>query len=142
MKTLFLASAIMLSSTSARSADFKLEDIKQIVCDSTVRYEKDSPNDKTTVRGIKIFTPGSRNDVGPRPGAFLLAEYQLRDDAMTVFDNQQFYFKPINDGKLSFEFIASWKSEGVLQLGQNNTASGFINSKDHITELSCALVLK
>ena len=29
----------------------KLEDIKQIVCESTVTYDKDSPNEKTAARG-------------------------------------------------------------------------------------------
>ena len=82
----------------------KLENIKQIVCESTAYYEQDTPSDKTSARGVKIFTPGSRKDVKPRPGAFLLAEFERADGGgLKVFDNQQFYFSPVKGGKLSFD---------------------------------------
>ena len=44
-----------LSLTAMRLLPLKLEDIKQIVCESTVSYDKDSPNEKTAARGVKIF---------------------------------------------------------------------------------------
>jgi hypothetical protein len=121
----------------------KLENIKQIVCESTAYYEQDTPSDKTSARGVKIFTPGSRKDVKPRPGAFLLAEFERADGGgLKVFDNQQFYFSPVKGGKLSFDFIADWKANGELVLGAEGVATGFINQKGHVTELSCAILTK
>ena len=58
----------------------KLENIKQIVCESTAYYEQDTPSAKTSARGVKIFTPGSRKDVKPRPGAFLRARRWRRPE--------------------------------------------------------------
>ena len=42
-------------------------------------------------------------------------------------------------GKLSFRFIADWKAHGELNLTADGTATGFINQKDHITELRCKI---
>ena len=117
----------------------KLEDIKQIVCESTVSYDEDSPNKKTAAHGVKIFKPGSRKDVKRRPGAFLLAEVDPNSDGQDA-DDQQFYFSPIRDGKLSFRFIAEWKAHGELNLRDEGTATGFINSRDRITELRCKIL--
>jgi len=44
-----------------------------------------------------------------------------------------------NRFKLSFRFIADWKAHGELNLGVDDTATGFINQKDHITELRCKI---
>ena len=117
----------------------KLENIKQIVCESTVSYDEDSPNEKTAARGVKRFKPGSRKDVQRRPGAFLLAEVDPDSDEQDAGYDQQFYFSPIKGGKLSFRFIADWKARGELNLGADGTATGFINQKDHITELRCKI---
>ena len=117
----------------------KLEDIKPIVCESTVTYDKDGPNEKTAARGVKMFKPGSRKDVKRRPGAFLLAEVDPGSDEQDAGYDQQFYFSPIKGGKLSFRFIADWKAHGELNLGADGTATGFINQKDHITELRCKI---
>jgi hypothetical protein len=112
---------------------------KEIVCESTLFYEEDSPNEKTTVRGMKIFKPGSRKDVKARPGAFLLAEFDPDSGEQDKIYDQQFYFSPIKGGKLSFRFIAAWKAHGELNLGADGTATGFINQKSHITELRCKI---
>jgi len=120
----------------------KLENIKQIVCESTVSYDEDSPNDKTAALGVKMFKPGSRKDVKRRPGAFLLAEVDPDSDEQDAGYDQQFYFSPIKGGKLSFRFIADWKARGELNLGADGTATGFINQKDHITELRCKIQRK
>jgi hypothetical protein len=117
----------------------KLENIKQIVCESTAYYEQDTPSDKTSARGVKIFTPGSRKDVKPRPGAFLLAEFDPDSGEQGASYDQQFYFSPIKGGKLSFRFLADWKAHGELNLGADGAATGFINQKSHITELRCKI---
>ena len=124
-------------------APLSLNQIRQIVCEGTVRYEEATPNDKEPARGVWIFTPGSRKEFRPKPGAFLLAEY-LESEAggMRVYDNQQFYFEPVKDGKLNFAFVLDYKASGSLTLGAENSATGFINSKSHITELSCAIERK
>jgi hypothetical protein len=104
-----------------------------------VSYDEDSPNEKTVARGVKIFKPGSRKDVKQRPGAFLLAEVDPDSDEQDAGYDQQFYFSPIKGGKLSFRFIADWKAHGELNLRADDTATGFINQKDHITELRCKI---
>src|SRR6266545_4255199 len=86
----------------------------------------------------EIFKPGSRKDVKPRAGAFLLAELDPDGSDQDAFD-QQFYFSPIKGGKLSFRFLAAWKAHGELNLGADGTATGFINQKSHITELRCKI---
>lgn len=143
-KTAIVACGLVSIAACAHAAPvLKLENIKQIVCESTAYYEQDTPNKKTPARGVKIFTPGSRKDVKPRPGAFLLAEFESADGGgLKVFDYQQFYFSPVKGGKLSFDFIADWKANGELVLGAEGTATGFINQKTHITELSCAILTK
>ena len=118
-----------------------LEDIKQIRCESTVSYDEDTPNEKTAAQGVKIFTPGSRKDVKPRAGAFLLAEFD-RAEGGEQEANQQFYFSPVKGNKLSFHFIAAWKARGELKLGADSTATGFINQKSHVTELTCTIRTK
>jgi hypothetical protein len=71
------------------------------------------------------------------------AEFESSDGGgLKVFDNQQFYFSPVKGGKLSFHFIADWKANGELAPGAEGTATGFINQKTHITELSCAILTK
>jgi hypothetical protein len=135
--TIMVCALFGLSAYVHAAPALKLENIKQIVCESTVSYDKDSPNEKTAARGVKIFKPGSRKGVKPRPGAFLLAEVDPDSDEQDAVD-QQFYFSPIKDGKLSFRFIAEWKAHGELNL-TDGTATGFINSKDHITELRCKI---
>ena len=74
-----------------------------------------------------------------RPGAFLLAEVDPDSDEQDAGYDQQFYFSPIKGGKLSFHFIAEWKAHGELDLRADDTATGFINQKDHITELRCKI---
>lgn len=138
--TIILCSGLTGLTAPAHAAPAKLENIKQIVCESTVSYDEDTPNEKKPTHGVKTFTPGSRKDVKPRPGAFLLAESENADGSgQEVFDNQQFYFSPIKNGKLSFRFIAAWKAHGELKLRPDGTATGFINQKTHITELRCTI---
>jgi len=139
--TIMVCALIGLSAYAHAAPALKLENIKQIVCESTVSYDEDSPNEKTAAHGVKIFKPGSRKDVKPRPGAFLLAEIDPDSDEQDA-DDQQFYFSPIKDGKLSFRFIAEWKAHGELNLSVDGTATGFINQKDHITELRCKILRK
>ena len=126
--TIMVCALIGFSGYAQAAPALKLENIKQIVCESTVSYDEDSPNEKTAAHGVKIFKPGSRKDVKPRPGAFLLAEVDPNSDE--------------HDGKLSFRFIAEWKAHGELNLRDDGTATGFINQKDHITELRCKILRK
>ena len=137
--TIMLCALIGLPAYAHAAPVLKLENIKQIVCESTVSYDEDSPNEKTAARGVKIFKPGSRKDVKRRPGAFLLAEVDPDSDEQDAGYDQQFYFSPIKGGKLSFRFIADWKAHGELNLRADGTATGFINQKDHITELRCKI---
>lgn len=139
MKTItaLICGLVSLAASAHAASGLKLEDIKQIRCESTVSYEEDSPNEKTAAEGVKIFTPGSRKDVKPRAGAFLLAELDRADGEQEA--NQQFYFSPVKGNKLSFRFIAAWKAHGELKLGADSTATGFINQKSHITELTCTI---
>jgi len=141
--TIIVCGLVSLAASAHAAPALKLETIKQIVCESTAYYVQDTPDKKTPARGVKIFAPGSRKDVKPRPGAFLLAEFESSDGGgLKVFDNQQFYFSPVKGGKLSFHFIADWKANGELAPGAEGTATGFINQKTHITELSCAILTK
>jgi hypothetical protein len=135
--SIMLCGLIGLAAHAHAAPVLKLEKIKQIVCESTVSYDEDSPNEKTAARGVKIFKPGSRKDVKPRPGAFLLAEFDPDSGEQDTSYDQQFYFSPIKGGKLSFRFLAAWKAHGELNLGTDGTATGFINQKSHITELRC-----
>ena len=138
--TIMVCALIGFSGCAHAAPALKLENIKQIVCESTVSYDEDTPNEKKPTHGVKTFTPGSRMDVKPRPGAFLLAESENADGSgQEAFDNQQFYFSPIKNGKLSFRFIAAWKAHGELKLRPDGTATGFINQKTHITELRCTI---
>jgi hypothetical protein len=137
--TIMLCALIGLPAYAHAAPVLKLEDIKQIVCESIVSYDEDSPNEKTVARGVKTFKPGSRKDVKQRPGAFLLAEVDPDSDEQDAAYDQQFYFLPIKGGKLSFRFIADWKAHGELNLRADGTATGFINQKDHITELRCKI---
>jgi hypothetical protein len=139
-----IALALLTTAFAHAAPEIKLENIKQIVCESVAYYEEDTPNETTPGRGVKIFVPGSRKDVRPKAGAFLLTEY---DDAqqgggLTFTDNQQYYFNPVKDGKLTFAFIADWKANGELTLGADNTATGWLNQKTHVTTLNCAVQLK
>ena len=141
--TIIVCGLVSLAASAHAAPVLKLEKIKQIVCEATAHYEEDTPNKKTPARGVKVFTRGSRKDLKPRPGAFLLAEFESADDGgLKVSDNQQFYFSPVKGGKLSFDFIANWKAHGELVLGAEGTATGFINQKTHITELSCAILAR
>ena len=97
------------------------------------------PEREDSCPGLKIFKPGSRKDVKRLPGAFLLAEVDPDGDEQDAGYDQQFYFSPIKGGKLSFRFIADWKAHGEPNLGADGTATGFINQKDHITELRCKI---
>lgn len=135
--TVLVCGLVSLAASAHAAPGLKLEDIKQIRCESTVSYEEDSPNEKTAAQGVKIFTPGSRKDVKPRAGAFLLAEFDRADGEEEA--NQQFYFSPVKGNKLSFRFIAAWKAHGELKVGADSTATGFINQKSHITELTCTI---
>src|SRR5262249_2047862 len=100
--TIILCSGLTGPTAPVHAAPAKLENIKQIVCESTVSYDEDTPNEKKPTHGVETFTPGSRKDVKPRPGAFLLAESENADGSgQEVFDNQQFYFSPIKNGNLS-----------------------------------------
>jgi hypothetical protein len=137
--SIMLCGLIGLAAYAHAAPALKLEKIKEIVCESTLSYEEDSPNEKTTARGVKIFKPGSRKDVKARPGAFLLAEFDPDSGEQDKSYDQQFYFSPIKGGKLSFRFIAAWKAHGELNLGADGTATGFINQKSHITELRCKI---
>ena len=136
---IMVCAVIGVSAYAHAAPALKLENIKQIVCESTVSYEKDSPNEKTAAQGVKMFKPGSREGVERRPGAFLLAEVDADSDEQDADYDQQFYFSPIEGGKLSFRFIAEWKAHGELNLGADDTAAGFINQKDLITELRCKI---
>jgi hypothetical protein len=140
--SIMLCGLIGLAAYAHAAPALKLEKIKQIVCESTLSYEEDSPNEKTAARGMKIFKPGSRKDVKPRPGAFLLAEFDPDGGEQDKSYDQQFYFSPIKAGKLSFRFLAAWKAHGELNLGADGTATGFINQKSHITELRCKILGK
>jgi hypothetical protein len=138
--TILVCGLVSLAASAHAARVLKLEDIKQIRCESTVSYDEDTPNEKTAARGVKIFTPGLRKDVKPRAGAFLLAEFDRADGGeQEVVDNQQYYFSPVKGGKLSFRFIADWKAHGELKLGADGTATGVINQKSHITELRCTI---
>src|SRR5215475_7014074 len=140
--TIILCSGLIGLAAAAHAAPAKLENIKQIVCESTVSYDEDTPDQKKPAHGVKTFTPGTRKDIKlkPRPGAFLLAESENADGGgQEVVGDQQYYFSPIKGGKLSFSFIADWKAHGELKLGPDGTATGFINQKDHITELKCTI---
>jgi hypothetical protein len=137
--SIMLCGLIGLAAYAHAAPVLKLEKIKQIVCESTVSYDEDSPNEKTAARGVKIFKPGSRKDVKPRPGAFLLAEFDPDGGEQDTSYDQQFYFSPIKGGKLSFRFLAAWKAHGELNLGADGAATGFINQKSHITELRCKI---
>jgi hypothetical protein len=140
--SIMLCGLIGLAAYAHAAPVLKLEKIKQIVCESTVSYEEDSPNENTAARGVKIFKPGSRKDVKPRPGAFLLAEFDPDSGEQDASYDQQYYFSPIKGGKLSFRFLAAWKAHGELNLGTDGTATGFINQKSHITELRCKVQSK
>ena len=113
--TIIVCGLVSLAASAYAAPVLKLEKIKQIVCEATAHYEEDTPNKKTPARAVKVFTRGSRKDLKPRPGAFLLAEFESADDGgLKVSDNQQFYFSPVKGGKLSFDFIANWKAHGEL----------------------------
>ena len=135
--TVLVCGLVSLAASAHAAPGLKLEDIEQIRCESTVSYDEDTPNEKTAAQGLKIFTPGSRKDVKPRAGAFLLAEFDRADGEEEA--NQQFYFSPVKGNKLSFRFIAAWKAHGELKVGADSTATGFINQKSHITELTCTI---
>lgn len=135
--TVLVCGLVSLAASAHAAPGLKLEDIEQIRCESTVSYDEDTPNEKTAAQGVKIFTPGSRKDVKPRAGAFLLAEFDRADGEEEA--NQQFYFSPVKGNKLSFRFIAAWKAHGELKVGADSTATGFINQKSHITELTCTI---
>ena len=135
--TVLVCGLVSLAASAHAAPGLKLEAIKQIRCESTQSYEEDTPNEKTAAQGVKIFTPGSRKDVKPRAGAFLLAEFDRADGEEEA--NQQFYFSPVKGNKLSFRFIAAWKAHGELKVGADSTATGFINQKSHITELTCTI---
>lgn len=139
--TVLVCGLISLAASAHAAPRLKLEDIKQIRCESTLSYDEDTPNEKTAAQGVKIFTPGSRKEVKPRAGAFLLAEFDPADGGEPEA-NQQFYFSPVKGNKLAFRFIAAWKAHGELKLGANRTATGFINQKSHITELTCTIRMK
>ena len=139
--TVLVCGLVSLTASAHAARVLKLEDIKQIRCESTVSYDEDTPNEKTAAQGVKIFLPGSRKDVKPRAGAFLLAESD-RADGGEQETNQQFYFSPVKGNKLSFRFLAAWKAHGELKLGADGTATGFINQKSHITELTCKILTK
>ena len=142
MLSLILASLLTVPA-KAEAPALKLENIKRIVCESIAYWEQDTPNEKSLARGVKIWAPGSRRDVHPRPGAFLLAEYQAdAENGLTLFNDQQYYFDPIRDGILTFAFIADWKANGELSLGANDTANGWINQKTHMTDLQCVIERK
>src|SRR6266478_9198136 len=95
--TIMVCALIGFSGCAHAAPALKLENIKQIVCESTLSYDEDSPNEKTAARGVKIFKPGSRKDVKPRAGAFLLAEVDPDSDEQDADYDQQFYFSPIKD---------------------------------------------
>jgi hypothetical protein len=139
--TVLVCGLVSLAASAHAAPGLKLEDIKQIRCESTFSYDEDTPNEKTAAQGVKVFTPGSRKDVKPRAGAFLLAEFD-RADGGEQEANQQFYFSPLKGNKLSFHFIAAWKARGELKLGADSTATGFINQKSHVTELTCTIRTK
>jgi hypothetical protein len=89
-----------------------------------------------------VFTPGSRKDVKPAPGAFILDEVELTPTDARDEGDQQYYFSMEKDGSLSFAFLAEWKASGSLKIGAYNNFNGFaatgiLNQKSHITELSC-----
>ncbi|MGZ3787879.1 MAG: hypothetical protein ACXVLQ_05115 [Bacteriovorax sp.] len=122
-----------------------LKPVKEIICQATVTYDEESPNEKMPASAIFIFRNGLRkmNDTRNRPGktSFVLAEYKQGQDSRGLAEEgeQQFYFGPIKEDKVQFEFIADWKAFGELTLSKDGSAKGFINQKTHITELSCFL---
>jgi hypothetical protein len=143
--TLTLLGRVALASPPAAT----VKNIKKIVCASMAHYEEETPNDKTpaALGEVKIFTPGSRSDVKQAPGAFLLEEIELGDNAARDDGDQQYYFSVEKNGTLSFAFIAAWKASGSLKIGAYNgdkgyAASGILNQKSHITELGCIVQLK
>ncbi|MGZ3775773.1 MAG: hypothetical protein ACXVCY_18385 [Pseudobdellovibrionaceae bacterium] len=141
-KMLAILSLMSISSTVLAAPILRIEKVKSIICAATAYHEEDTPNEKTPAQGtdFKIFTAGSRRDVKPAPGAFILAEYSLdQKNDLNEEGNQQFYFSQDKTGKITFKFIADWKANGELTLDGNETAKGFINQKSHITELSCLL---
>jgi hypothetical protein len=76
--TVLVCGLVSIAASAHAAPGLKLEDIKQIRCESTFSYDEDTPNEKTAAQGVKVFTPGSRKDVKPRAGAFLLAEFADR----------------------------------------------------------------
>lgn len=136
----------VIAAPQARAASapkLAIQNISQIVCEATTSYEEDAPGQKTPVQALLIFTAGSRTDVKPAPGAFVLNQYALdQNNQLHAFDgNNQYYFSLAGD-KLTFGFIAPWKAQGELTVKADGTAQGTINSKTHMNDLTCVLVTK
>lgn len=94
----------MPSATMAGQVN-KINGMKAIICVATAKYNEEDPNSK--------FPAGSRSDVKPVAGAFLLSEYDLNENGdIQEYGNQQFYFSDDGAGEISFEFIAPWKANG------------------------------
>ncbi|MFM6929735.1 MAG: hypothetical protein ACKOX6_14800 [Bdellovibrio sp.] len=139
-KSIFVMLMISTNAFAGTAKDFKAKSIKMIVCQNVASYEEGMPENKLPTTGIKIFKPGSRSDVKPAAGAFLLSEFNLDDQGLLQeYSNQQYYFENIKNGKIEFSFIADWKANGELSVNSDGTAVGFINQKSQITELSCVL---
>jgi hypothetical protein len=120
----------------------EIQNVKKIVCNATAYYEEETPEEKTPSQSLdlKIFVPGTRKDVQSAKGAFLLTEYSLNENRnLQANIDQQYYFSQDPNGKIKFEFVAGWKANGELTLAGRDSATGFINQKSHVTELSCQL---
>jgi hypothetical protein len=143
MKTFWIVIFGLLNSTNVFAAG-KIEGnpIEMIVCQATVHYEEETPTEKTPANEIYIFRAGSRPDVRPKPGAFLETVYTLDEKgSLQERGDSQYYFTDAVNGKIHFAFIADWKSSGELSWSGtfDGTAQGYINSKGHVTELSCSI---
>ena len=147
---LFLLTLSLFSGAAQAAAPVvTVKNIKKITCAAMAYYEEETPNEKTPAGpgGVKLFTPGSRKDVKPAAGAFILDEVSLSATDARDDGNQQYYFSMEKDGTLSFAFLAEWKASGSLKLGAYDgftgyAATGILNQKSHITELSCFIELK
>ena len=143
MKTLLIFVFGILNSVSALAAG-KIEgkSIEMIVCQATVRYDEEAPTEKSPATEIYIFRAGSRPDVRVKPGAFLENVYALDEKGSLQEDGDtQYYFADSVGGKIKFAFILDYKSSGELSWSGPfaGTAQGFINTKGHVTELSCSI---
>jgi hypothetical protein len=116
--------------------------IEMIICQGTVSYDEETPDEKRPSGEIYIFRAGTRPDVRVKPGAFLESDYSLDEKgSLQGGGDSQYYFTDAVNGKIKFAFIAAYKSSGELSWSGtfDGMAKGYINTKGHVTELSCSI---